>query len=475
MITVSGFNDGSSASTVTLGGPLHRYRNDFQLNGNTSTGTSRFFSGSSQVASGAITTTNFYDDNFDFIHASSTLVVDQGFTITRKGTRIGPITVNPGNPDDPADDISTFEVEFEFSGGGNPNGNQSQSAFSRGLANFTTTGNVTMAVTENGRSVALLAESSPSSLATDITIPTNADFLIFEYKWLGPFISQEIADLQIDFTADFQSTVLATLASDSSSRETDAGLDFAVIPIPTVLRGAKGVLRFSLKPSEFDGVSSKVQLAGFSISNSVPDTTPPNTTAGVSPTPNAAGWNKTNASIMISSDDVGPSGVSQIHVSSSGAQVTADQVISGNSASFQIVKEGTTVVSYYAVDDAGNVETPKTITVRIDKTAPILAGLPKSPCLLSPPNHRLVKVATVTATDGLSGIQDFQARASSNEPANGTGDGDSSPDIVIVGGEITLRAERAGTGKGRIYSLLISATDNAGNVSSVAPACTVPK
>ena len=61
----------------------------------------------------------------------------------------------------------------------------------------------------------------------------------------------------------------------------------------------------------------------------------------------------------------------------------------------------------------------------------------------------------------------------SNEPTEGLGDGDTSPDWTepIVDqntGIITLqlRAERSGTGNGRVYTITVTATDNSNNSST---------
>jgi hypothetical protein len=56
---------------------------------------------------------------------------------------------------------------------------------------------------------------------------------------------------------------------------------------------------------------------------------------------------------------------------------------------------------------------------------------------------------------------------SSNEPIRGTGDGDTAPDWVIVdANHARLRAERAGNGTKRIYTITITCRDSAGNSSS---------
>jgi hypothetical protein len=63
----------------------------------------------------------------------------------------------------------------------------------------------------------------------------------------------------------------------------------------------------------------------------------------------------------------------------------------------------------------------------------------------------------------------------SSEPANGTGDGNTSSDWEITGPlTVDLRAERAGTGSGRIYTITVECRDASGNVSTGTVQVTVP-
>jgi len=114
----------------------------------------------------------------------------------------------------------------------------------------------------------------------------------------------------------------------------------------------------------------------------------------------------------------------------------------------------------------------------IDKTPPTISGMP-SACTLWPPNHDLIKVAVVSAADNLSGVASFAVTAVSNEPEDGLGDGDTAPDVVITGSGIQprvvqLRAERSGTGSGRVYTITATATDGSGNTATAQSTCTVP-
>jgi uncharacterized repeat protein (TIGR01451 family) len=96
---------------------------------------------------------------------------------------------------------------------------------------------------------------------------------------------------------------------------------------------------------------------------------------------------------------------------------------------------------------------------------------------LWPPNHKMVNVTvSYVVTDNCD--VDKVARSlsiTSNEPVNGTGDGDTAPDWeVIDANHVRLRAERAGSGGGRIYTITITATDSAGGSSSKTVTVKVP-
>src|SRR5262249_13740394 len=70
---------------------------------------------------------------------------------------------------------------------------------------------------------------------------------------------------------------------------------------------------------------------------------------------------------------------------------------------------------------------------------------------LWPPNHQMAPVSIL----GLTGADTGQVSitilgVTQDEPVNGLGDGDTAPDAVIQGATVLLRAERAGTGNGRV-------------------------
>lgn len=115
-----------------------------------------------------------------------------------------------------------------------------------------------------------------------------------------------------------------------------------------------------------------------------------------------------------------------------------------------------------------------------DTTPPVLQ-VSADPSQLWPPNHRMVPVhVKVEATDDLDPAPVVVlVSVTSNEPDNGLGDGDTADDIqdATPGSDdrdVSLRAERSGTGSGRVYTLTYEARDAAGNVATRAVTVTVP-
>lgn len=209
----------------------------------------------------------------------------------------------------------------------------------------------------------------------------------------------------------------------------------------------------------------------------------PVTTAVASPPPNAHGWNNTNVTVSLTATDERsgiagnlPGWVDQIQYSLAGAQTSDTQVVAGAAASVEVTTPGITTLTYFATDAAGNEEVARTLTVRLDGSAPVLDGLPAGGCTLWPPNHEMVPVAIVSASDALSGVApgSLQLTVQSNEPSD-----PSAPDFLVIpdgsgGLVVELRAERRGSGPGRLYTLTATAKDLADNVQTVSATCTVP-
>src|SRR5262245_27598537 len=143
---------------------------------------------------------------------------------------------------------------------------------------------------------------------------------------------------------------------------------------------------------------------------------------------------------------------------------------------------GTTNVTWTATDESRN-KSAATQSVTIVDTTPPTLSVKLSPTSLWPPDHRLVPItATITVTDICDPNPTVKLLSiTSNEPDNGLGRGDTANDIqqASFGGDdrtFLLRAERSGTGNGRIYTVTYQAMDASGNKSAPQKATvTVPK
>ena len=103
-----------------------------------------------------------------------------------------------------------------------------------------------------------------------------------------------------------------------------------------------------------------------------------------------------------------------------------------------------------------------------DTEGPVISGASASPSSLWPPNHKMRDVTVnYTASDNCTPAGSIVCQifsVSSNEPVNGPGDGNTAPDWEIINKNLVkLRAERSGTGTGRIYTITIRCTDASGN------------
>ncbi len=192
----------------------------------------------------------------------------------------------------------------------------------------------------------------------------------------------------------------------------------------------------------FGGIVDEVQIYNrplsdcevrnlYNSANGLPceicDNVAPTTNFARSPNANLAGWNNSNVTVSLSTtDNTNGSGVREIVYSASGAQTIALTTASGASANLSITAEGITTVSYFARDNAGNTETVKTLTVKIDKTAPVLTssatanGNPYTAGTWT----NLNVVVSFDCTDTLSGTANVtQPVTLSNEGANQSANG----------------------------------------------------
>ena len=161
---------------------------------------------------------------------------------------------------------------------------------------------------------------------------------------------------------------------------------------------------------------------------------------------------------------------------------TCDTDVEITSDELAIYPLGDTTVTFTATDDSGN-SISKSMVVHVVDTTPPDISVTVSPDMLWHPNH---KMADITASVTVSDICDAAptvvlASVTSNEPDNAKGNGDGNTVNDIQGADIRtedyefqLRAERAGKGDGRIYTIVYMVTDASGNSASASATVVVP-
>jgi hypothetical protein len=122
---------------------------------------------------------------------------------------------------------------------------------------------------------------------------------------------------------------------------------------------------------------------------------PPTVNAVRTPaTANAAGWNNANVTVAITgTDNVGGSGVRDIkYTINAGTTITA----AGSTTNVVRSTDGIATLAYWATDNSGNVSPAGSMTVRVDKTAPVTT-------LTATPGATSTSVV-VSGTDATSGV-----------------------------------------------------------------------
>jgi hypothetical protein len=99
----------------------------------------------------------------------------------------------------------------------------------------------------------------------------------------------------------------------------------------------------------------------------------------------------------------------------------------------------------------------------------VISGARVSPSEIWPPNNKMVDVRVDYAVKGsCSGSPTVKLTLTSNEPIN------PSDWQVVDAHTIRVRAQRLGGGSGRIYSVVITATDPLGSAATTTLRVTVP-
>lgn len=241
-------------------------------------------------------------------------------------------------------------------------------------------------------------------------------------------------------------------------------------PAPVIGHNAPPLLGLGATPVTFTASDRSTNLASCLAQVTVVDTLPPGL---VCPAP--ASVECTSPQGIASTD---PQLASFFAAASAADVCDAAPVLSNNAPAN--LPLGTSPITFTAADATGNARSCGS-AIRVGDTVAPQISVTLSATTLWPANHKLVPItATVTVSDRCDSSVVLQlVSVSSNEPDNGSGDGDTAGDItgVSLGTADTgfaLRAERSGNGAGRVYTIVFRATDSSGNASTATAFVRVP-
>jgi Bacterial Ig domain len=131
----------------------------------------------------------------------------------------------------------------------------------------------------------------------------------------------------------------------------------------------------------------------------------------------------------------------------------------------------------YRVSDGTATSAPVTVNITIEDTQPPAITASLATTLLWPPDHDLIDVGfTASATDNSGDPVSLSYAVFSDENDLTPANGDMSPDAKDVApSSLRLRAERNATEDGRVYVVVVTATDSSNNTSRKCLAAIVPK
>jgi hypothetical protein len=123
---------------------------------------------------------------------------------------------------------------------------------------------------------------------------------------------------------------------------------------------------------------------------------------------------------------------------------------------------GETLVFQLVVHDGQLASDPDTVVITVQNVndPPVCSLAQPNPASLWPPNHGMVPVSITNVADADNDqVVIMVTGVTQDEPVDGLGDGDTSPDAVLQGNQALLRAERSGTANGRVYEVHFTASD----------------
>lgn len=197
----------------------------------------------------------------------------------------------------------------------------------------------------------------------------------------------------------------------------------------------------------------------------------PVTTATVTPAlPGESGWYRSAVTVTLGASD-NCSGVARTEFSTDGG-VTWEPYTSNLS----FVSDGIKIIHYRSVDNAGNIEEARSLTVRIDQTAPAIS-LSADPSVIWPPNGKIIPITlSGSGADAVSGLAAVSYVVTDEyglplgvplRSLNG--------DSATWADQLSVEARRNGHDlDGRVYQVAATLTDVAGNTATATVIIRVP-
>jgi hypothetical protein len=195
----------------------------------------------------------------------------------------------------------------------------------------------------------------------------------------GPTAADDVAEVTTRSAVDINPTVNDTDPDDdlvrtdvtivdgpsrgTISRNRDDTLSYA----PTGLNSGQDSFRY-----EVCDTTARCATATVHVSI-IGDSLAPASTATVGGASPSTGWYRNPITLDLQAvDEVGGSGVASITYVATGAQSIASTTVTGSSASVPVSAQGTTTVTFFATDAAGNTETADSVDIRVDTLAPTI-------------------------------------------------------------------------------------------------------
>jgi hypothetical protein len=242
--------------------------------------------------------------------------------------------------------------------------------------------------------------------ATAFSFPTQAlagdDVLLIATIHLPPTFTSTGIVATADLSQIGEATDQSLFDDGTHGDHTAGDLIFALSTTVAAATSA-GEKRLPVTISDAQGRHSETFISIF-VQNNNADVLPPITHWSAFPPPNARGWNNTPVTVTLSAaDNVGGTGVQQIDYQLTGAQ-TQSAIVNGDQVPVVITTEGTTTLTFFAIDRATNHESRQEITVRVDTAPPMLTFASPTPAPNVAEWHNTDVTLGFMTNDTLSGV-----------------------------------------------------------------------